>query len=134
MRARRLRAQTGGIPRKAQLLPPSATPKTSGSSSAFSRRRAIPLDPNGSERELRRVALGRRNYLFVHNSDAGESLAGLSSLVAACEARAINEYLIDILARVQDHASQCVDEWLSPDGSVSTFGARDAESGFDIVA
>jgi transposase len=49
----------------------------------------VPLDNNGSERALRRVALGRKNYLFVHDSDAGASIAGLYSLVATCEARAI---------------------------------------------
>src|SRR5205823_6431565 len=50
----------------------------------------VPLDNNGSERALRRVALGRKNYLFVHDSDAGASIAGLYSLVATCEARRIN--------------------------------------------
>ena len=74
----------------------------------------VPLDNNGSERALRRVALGRKNYLFVHDSDAGESLAGLYSLVATCEARAINpfEYLADVLARVQDHPTSAIDELL----------------------
>jgi len=74
----------------------------------------VPLDNNGSERALRRVALGRKNYLFVHDSDAGASLAGLYSLVATCEARAINpfEYLADVLARVQDHPAGAIDELL----------------------
>jgi transposase len=74
----------------------------------------VPLDNNGSERALRRVALGRKNYLFIHDSDAGASLAGLYSLVATCEARAINpfEYLADVLARVQDHPTSAVDELL----------------------
>jgi transposase len=55
----------------------------------------VPLDNNGSERALRRVALGRKNYLFVHDVEHGESIAGLYSLVATCEARGINpfEYL-----------------------------------------
>ncbi len=74
----------------------------------------VPLDNNGSERALRRVALGRKNYLFVHNGDAGASIAGLYSLVATCEARGINpfEYLTDVLARVQDHPSRNIDELL----------------------
>jgi transposase len=65
----------------------------------------VPLDNNGSERALRRIALGRKNFLFVHDSEAGASLAGLYSLVATCEARRINpfEYLTDVLTRVQDH-------------------------------
>jgi transposase len=74
----------------------------------------VPLDNNGSERALRRVALGRKNYLFVHDGDAGASIAGLYSLVATCEARGINpfEYLADILTRVQDQPISAIDELL----------------------
>jgi transposase len=74
----------------------------------------VPLDNNGSERALRRVALGRKNYLFVHDVERGESLAGLYSLVATCEARSVNpfEYLADVLTRVQDHPASKVDELL----------------------
>lgn len=85
----------------------------------------VPLDNNGSERALRRVALGRKNYLFVHHGDAGVSLAGLYSLVATCEARGINpfEYLADVLTRVQDHPTSAIDELLP--GAWAT--ARDDE-------
>jgi transposase len=74
----------------------------------------VPLDNNGSERALRRVALGRKNYLFVHDSDTGASITGLYSLVASCEARGINpfEYLADVLARVQDQPATAIDELL----------------------
>ena len=74
----------------------------------------VPLDNNGSERALRRIALGRKNYLFVHDGDSGASIAGLYSLVATCEARGINpfDYLTDVLARVQDHPKSAVDELL----------------------
>ena len=74
----------------------------------------LPLDNNGSERALRRIALGRKNYLFVHDGDSGASIAGLYSLVATCEARQINpfEYLTDVLARVQDHPTSAIDELL----------------------
>jgi transposase len=74
----------------------------------------VPLDNNGSERALRRVALGRKNYLFVHDVERGASIAGLYSLVATCEARGINpfEYLADVLARVQDHPASGIDELL----------------------
>ena len=74
----------------------------------------IPLDNNASERSLRRIALGRKNYLFVGDVDAGRSLAGVYSLVATCEARAINpfEYLTDVITRVQDHPADRVAELL----------------------
>jgi transposase len=74
----------------------------------------VPLDNNASERSLRRIALGRKNYLFVGDVASGKSLAGLYSLVATCESRGINpfEYLSDVLARVQDHPAKAIDELL----------------------
>lgn len=64
----------------------------------------ISLDNNASERSLRRVALGRKNYLFVGDVDAGANIAGLYTLVATCEARGINpfEYLADVIPRVDE--------------------------------
>jgi transposase len=41
---------------------------------------------------LESFALGRKNYLFVGDVAAGESLAGLYSLVATCEARGIKPF------------------------------------------
>ena len=74
----------------------------------------IPLDNNESESALRRVALGRKNFLFVGNETAGENLAGLYSLVASCEANDINpvEYLTDVLGRLNDHPNSRLDELL----------------------
>ena len=61
-----------------------------------------------------RSVLGRRNYLFVGDLQAGRHLAGLYSLVATCEARGINpfEYLADVLPRVSDHPQSRLDELL----------------------
>ena len=53
----------------------------------------VPLDNNASERALRRVAPGRKNFLFVDNATSGENIAGLYSLAATCEARGINPRL-----------------------------------------
>jgi transposase len=65
---------------------------------------AIPLDNNASEAALRRVALGRKNYLFVGDVDAGNNVAVLYTLMATCEARGINPfaYLTDVLERIAD--------------------------------
>jgi transposase len=74
----------------------------------------VPLDNNASERSLRRVALGRKNYLFVGDVDAGMSIAGLYTLVATCEARGVNPfaYLSDVIPRIQDHPKRRLDELL----------------------
>ena len=80
----------------------------------FLRDARVPRDNNASERSLRRIALGRKNYLFVGDAASGRSLVGLYSLVATCESRGINpfDYLADVLARVQDHPANAVDELL----------------------
>lgn len=68
----------------------------------FLRTPLVPIDNNASEAALRRIALGRKNYLFVGNVEAGKRLAGLYSLVASCEANGKNPvaYLTDVLLRI----------------------------------
>ncbi|NRD62946.1 IS66 family transposase [Corallococcus exiguus] len=74
----------------------------------------LPLDNNRSESALRKAALGRKNFLFVGHEAAGENLAGLYALVATCEANGVNpeEYLADVLLRVQTHPNARIGELL----------------------
>jgi transposase len=74
----------------------------------------IPLDNNASERALRVVALGRKNFMFVYDHKKGENLAGLYSLIATCEAHDVDpvEYLRDVLLRVDTHPAARIDELL----------------------
>lgn len=74
----------------------------------------IPVDNNASERALRVIALGRKNFLFFGHEQAGENIAGLYTLVASCEAVGVNpvEYLTDVLIRIQDHPADRIDELL----------------------
>jgi transposase len=62
----------------------------------------LPPDNNRSERALRRVALGRKNYLFVGHEKAGQNMAGLMSLLASCTQNRVNPsaYLEDVLVRI----------------------------------
>ena len=75
---------------------------------------SIPVDNNQSERALRVVALGRKNFLFVGDEDAGEHLAGLYSLVSTCEANGVDPiaYIQDVLMRVDTHPASRIDELL----------------------
>lgn len=74
----------------------------------------VPLDNNRSEAALRVVALGRKNFLFVGNEDAGDNIAGLYSLVATCEANGVNpiDYLRDVLIKISTHPADRIDELL----------------------
>jgi transposase len=92
----------------------------------------IPLDNNRAENALRVVALGRKNFLFVHSEDAGKELALLYSLVVSCTRVGINpvEYLADVLDRVDKtadghFAGLLPDRWKSPSqrGAATIFDA-----------
>lgn len=74
----------------------------------------IPPDNNASERALRVVALGRKNFLFVRDSASGESLANLYTVLATCEANEVDPqaYLTDILMRLDVTPASQVDELL----------------------
>jgi len=92
----------------------------------FPRFATIPQD-NIAEASLRRIALGRSNFLFVGHEDAGRNLAALYTLVASCEKNGVNAiaYLTDVLTRVQTHPACRVDEllphrWKPPDSPAST--------------
>jgi len=81
----------------------------------------IPVDNNASERALRVVALGRKNFMFVGDEECGRNLAGLYSLVATCDAVGVEPvaYLRDVLMRVDTHPASRIDEllpqnWQSP--------------------
>ena len=70
----------------------------------------IAPDNNLSERLLRTIALGRKNYLFVGHKDAGRNTAMLASIAATCVLHGVNplEYLTDVLIRVQDHPAKAI--------------------------
>ena len=75
---------------------------------------ALPPDNNRSEAALRRVALGRKNYLFVGNEDSGKNTAGLFSLVATCVHNGVEPvaYLTDVLTRIDTHPNRDLDALL----------------------
>jgi transposase len=56
----------------------------------------IPLTNNRRERELRKLVLGRRNWLFTWKDDGGERIANILTIVSTCIAHGINprEYLV----------------------------------------
>ena len=74
----------------------------------------IPVHNNASERALRKVALGRKNWLFVGNADAGDRYATLMSLVTSCVQNDINPetYLADVLIRIQSHPMSKINDLL----------------------
>lgn len=74
----------------------------------------IPIDNNASERALRKIALGRKNYLFAGSKQGGVNLAGLMTIVSTCEKHGINpeEYMKDVLLRIHTHPKDQLDDLL----------------------
>jgi transposase len=62
----------------------------------------LAIDNNASENALRRVALGRRNWLFCGSDHGGHTAAVLFSLLATCQRHKVEPftYLRDVLTRI----------------------------------
>ena len=60
------------------------------------------IDNNAAERALKRVAIGRKNWLFAGNDRAGGTAALLYSLIASAERHGLDpqRYLTSVLARL----------------------------------
>jgi transposase len=75
---------------------------------------AIEIDNNPIEREIRPIALGRKNYLFVGSDAGGERAAMMYSLMNTAKLNGIEPeaYLTHVLTRIADHPVNRVDELL----------------------
>jgi transposase len=60
------------------------------------------IDNNAAERALKRVAIGRKNWLFAGNDHAAASHARLWTLIASAERHGLNPqtYLMSVLAKI----------------------------------
>jgi transposase len=78
----------------------------------------LSIDNNVSERTVKPVAIGRKNWLFVGSPLAGRRAAALLSLVASCKANRVEPwaYLRDVLEQLPrgaDLAELLPDRWLA---------------------
>jgi transposase len=62
----------------------------------------LTIDNNRSERAMRGVAIGRKNWLFAGSKEGGKNAAILSSFIVTCKQHSINpqQYLTDVLTRL----------------------------------
>ena len=74
----------------------------------------LAIDNNASENALRRVALGRRNWLFCGSDQGGHTAAVLFSLLATCQRHKVEPftYLRDVLTRIAAHPASRLAELL----------------------
>jgi hypothetical protein len=74
----------------------------------------LEIDNGESERAMKPVAIGRKNWLFAGSDNGGKTAAVLMSLCATCKAWNIDPfaYLRDVLDRVSTHPMSRIEELL----------------------
>lgn len=85
-----------------------------GPLTAFLSDGAVPIHNNLAEQEMKRIAIGRKNYLFVGNERGGHTAAILSSLTSTCRRHEIDPqvYLTQLLTNLASTPMSQLDQWL----------------------
>jgi hypothetical protein len=70
----------------------------------------VPIDTNHLEREIRPIAVGRKNWLFCWTEVGAECVGIFQGLLATCRLQGVDPYtyLVDVLQRVDDHPASDV--------------------------
>jgi transposase len=65
----------------------------------------VPLDTNHLERQIRPLALGRKNWLFCWTEVGARYVGIIQSLIASCRLQHVDPYvyLVDVLQRIDTH-------------------------------
>jgi transposase len=74
----------------------------------------LAIDNNASENALRRIAVGRKNWLFCGSDRGGATAAILFSFIASCQRHHVDPfaYLRDVLTRIAAHPHHRLSELL----------------------
>jgi hypothetical protein len=74
----------------------------------------LAIDNNHTERSLRGIAVGRRNWLFVGSDRGGKTMAILRSFVGSCEMVKVDPFawFQNILSRIGEQSIQSLEELL----------------------
>jgi transposase len=70
----------------------------------------VPIDTNHLEREIRPIALGRKNWLFCWTEIGAKYVGIFQSLLVTCRLQGVDPYtyLVDVLQRVERHPASDV--------------------------
>jgi transposase len=70
----------------------------------------VPIDTNHLEREIRPIALGRKNWLFCWTEVGAKYVGIFQSLLVTCRLQGVDPYtyLVDVLQRVEIHPASDV--------------------------
>ncbi len=92
----------------------------------------VPIDTNHLERQIRPIALGRKNWMFCWSEVGAEAVGIFQSLLSTCRLHAVDPYayLVDVLQRVDDHPMRDVAE-LTPRLWKERFASKTRKSALD---
>jgi transposase len=128
-----------GTSQEKALLP--SNPFTRAASYALQRQEAlrvflhnpnVPIDTNHIERQMRAIAMGRKNWMFCW-TEIGARYAGMAqSLISSCRLHGIDPYtyLVDVLQRIDRHPAYEVQQ-LIPRNWKTLFGQNPLRSDAD---
>jgi hypothetical protein len=87
----------------------------------------LAIDNNAAEREMKRIAIGRKNWLFVGSPQGGQTAAVLMSFASTCRRLSVEPwtYLQDVLTRLPTTPTEGLDE-LAPDHWQAAQQAKEA--------
>ena len=74
----------------------------------------LPIDNNATERAIRPIAIGRKNFLFAVADAGGEILADAMTVIETAKLSGLDPeaHLADILTRIRDHDPAKLDDLL----------------------
>lgn len=80
----------------------------------FTKDERLSPDNGESERSLRPLTIGRKNWMFAGSAKGGQATGTLMSLVQTCRKEGVNprEYIEDVLRRISDHPASKLSELL----------------------
>jgi transposase len=89
----------------------------------------LAIDNNAAEREMKRIAIGRKNWLFVGSPQGGQTAAVLLSFTSTCQRLGVEPwaYLQDVLTRLPGLPTGQLDELL-PDRGQGVQAAANARA------
>jgi transposase len=87
----------------------------------------LAIDNNHSERQIKQLVIGRKNWLFAGSDEGARNAALLYSLVVSCKLAGVDPfaYLRDVLIRIHTHPPERIDE-LIPREWRTRFGTTNA--------
>lgn len=89
----------------------------------------LEIDNNRSERCIKGIVLGRKNYLFMGSVRGGRAAAIIYSLIETCKQNDVDPvaYLADVLERIPTHPNRLIKELLPYNWKSPAVRTREAE-------